>query len=171
MDLHAQDITTDRLRLRLFEERDAEWIAREIANPKVHRWLTSVPRPYALSDAVEYLEIFLKDVGHRVIEFQGKPQGVVSITGDSGSKKPPELGYWLMEAAWGNGYMTEAAGAIVDWHQGAFRSTILSGWIKGNAASENVLRKLGFEDDAVQETYAHYHSGPVQVIRVKRDPT
>lgn len=171
MDLHAQDITTDRLRLRLFEERDAEWIAREIANPKVHRWLTSVPRPYALSDAIEYLEIFLNDVGHRVIEFHGKPQGVVSITGVVGSEKPPELGYWLMEGAWGQGYMTEAAGAIVDWHQSTFRSTIVSGWIKGNSASENVLRKLGFEDHGVKDIFAQYHGAPVKVMRVKKELT
>ena len=170
MDLYAQDITTDRLRLRLFQEEDANWIAREIANPKVHRWLTSVPRPYALSDAVDYLAVFLNDVGHRVIESNGGRQGVVSIT-DGELENPPELGYWLMEAAWGNGYMTEAAEALVCWHQAEFGSPILSGWIKGNTASENVLRKLGFEDDGVKETHAHFHGGPVQVIRVKRDPT
>ena len=63
--------------------------------------------------------------------------------------------------------MTEAAGAIVDWHQSTFRSTIVSGWIKGNAVSENVLRKLGFEDDGVKVTLL-CHGAPVKVMREER---
>jgi len=169
MDLHAEDITTDRLALRLLQPSDAGWIAREIANPKVHRWLTSVPHPYRKEDAVEFIDLNLSNAGYRVISEQGTPQGVVSITSTDDPASVPDLGYWLMERAWGRGLMTEAASALVAWHQAAYGCAIGSGWITGNTGSENVLRKLGFTDDGVTQCYAHFHDGPVTVHRVKLD--
>jgi len=167
MDLHAQDITTKRLRLRLLKPTDADWIAREIANPKVHQWLTSVPRPYSLEDAVEFIGQNRTNAGYRVIEEDGAAVGVVSTTVSETFGGAPELGYWLREDAWGRGIMTEAAGALLQWHQATFATEASSGWIVGNKGSENVLRKLGFVDDELVERHSCFHDGVVNVQRVK----
>ncbi len=55
------------------------------------------------------------------------------------------LGYCLTDAAWGHGYATEAAGALLQW---AFESLDLNRVQAEadtrNAASARVLEKLGF---------------------------
>jgi len=169
MDLHAEDITTDRLALRLLQPSDAGWIAREIANPKVHRWLTHVPKPYSLADAHEFIAERLSNVGLRVIEAEGDPSGVVGIAQPRDSEADPQLGYWLKEAAWGNGIMSDAATALVRWHQATFKRRLQSGWIEGNAASEKILRKIGFQDHEIVQEHAFFHGGPVTVHRVRLD--
>lgn len=64
--------------------------------------------------------------------------GVVDITHS-------ELGYWLDECAWGQGFATEAAGALVEF---AFKdlglNELRSGHATDNPASGRVLQKLGF---------------------------
>ena len=157
---------THRLILRPLRGDDAPWIAQEIARPEVHRWLTSPPCPYGIGDAVAFIDRMADVPGYRVIEKDGVPCGVVTITGSQGDF---DLGYWLRMQAWGQGVMTEAASALLDWHF-ASHDSIESGWIEGNAASENVLRKLGFRDmGTVHQTWSHFHTRDVPVIRVCLD--
>lgn len=57
-----------------------------------------------------------------------------------------ELGYNLRRDAWGQGYATEAARALIAWahtEHGATRFT--AAHVTANAASGNVLRKCGFK--------------------------
>jgi len=174
MDLHAQypeaPIQTDRLSLRLLEPQDAGWIAVEIANPAVQKWLTSPPHPYRLSDAEDFIAKFGAQSGIRVIDLNGLPLGVVSI--EPGQNLDPErpalaeLGYWLQQSAWGHGYMTEAAKALTEWHFVHIGGPVYSGWIKGNAASENILRKLGFSDLETVDRRSEFHDTLVPVERV-----
>jgi len=86
------------------------------------------------------------------VELAGKFVGLVDvdeIDGDWG-----DLGYWLEPAAWGAGYATEAAQAVVRF---AFDDVGLVGLRSGHAgdnpASGRVLRKLGFQQiDMVRAT-------------------
>ncbi|OJD34676.1 glycosyltransferase family 25 protein [Diplodia corticola] len=57
-----------------------------------------------------------------------------------------ELGYWLGEAAWGRGIMTEAAAAYADWvFETVPRLERLGGCVySGNVGSVRVLEKIGF---------------------------
>jgi RimJ/RimL family protein N-acetyltransferase len=64
------------------------------------------------------------------------------------------IGYCLAEAAWGHGFATEAAGAVLQW---AFATLDLnrvqSGADTRNHASERVLEKLGFvREGTLRET-------------------
>ncbi|MEM8592596.1 MAG: GNAT family N-acetyltransferase [Pseudomonadota bacterium] len=153
-------LKTERLVLRLPEKGDAAWIAREIANPKVHRWLTHPPRPYTLADAHEWLARVAGDPLVRLIAFKGRPVGMVSITDG-------DLGYWLEEAAWGQGFMTEAAHALVAFYYETRGGELLSGWLDGNAGSEGVLRKLGFADTGTRMEHSAYHGRDVLAHRVR----
>lgn len=159
------DILTHRLRLRQLEVEDASWIAEHIANPKVHRWLTAPPKPYLLVDAIDFIHRNVLDPRYRVVEWNDAPCGVVSLT--TGSMDLPDLGYWLAEHAWGHGLMTEAARGLLAWQFNNDPSDIRSGWISGNAASENVLTKLGFQVDGSIQARSEYHDQIVTIDKVR----
>ncbi len=57
-----------------------------------------------------------------------------------------EVGYTLGKPYWGQGYATEAAGAVRDYALGELAAErLIALIIHGNTASENVARKLGLE--------------------------
>jgi RimJ/RimL family protein N-acetyltransferase len=57
-----------------------------------------------------------------------------------------EVGYTLGKPFWGQGYATEAAGAVRDYALGKLGADrLIALIIHGNTASENVARKLGLE--------------------------
>ncbi len=152
------DIHTDRFVLRCLRAEDAQWIAKEISNPLVQKWLTSPPHPYEVHHATQYLESAVDDPRMRMICEGGARLGVVCIE--------DELGYWLSEPAWGRGVMSEAAHALLCWHFEHGGGTVDSGWIEGNQKSEGVLRKLGFVDNGVQTRYVNFRQSEYQVPRV-----
>lgn len=151
-------IRTPRLTLRLLGPEDAEPIARMIADWEVIRWLTTPPWPYRLADA----EAFVGRAGseHRAITRDGRLMGVVTLGDD--------LGYWLGLPFHGQGYMTEAAGAMLDAHFAAGGGPVTSGHLLGNDPSRRVLLKLGFRDTHVARAHANSHGGEVDVQRMER---
>ena len=57
-----------------------------------------------------------------------------------------ELGYWLGQSHWSNGFATEASRAILDFAFGkASLPKVVSGCFVGNIRSAHVLEKLGFQ--------------------------
>jgi RimJ/RimL family protein N-acetyltransferase len=57
-----------------------------------------------------------------------------------------EVGYTLGREFWGQGYATEAAGAVRDYALGELSANrLIALIIHGNTASENVARKLGLD--------------------------
>ncbi len=159
-------IITDRLHLRPFEIGDAGWVTEHIRVPEVHTWLTRVPRPYTLDDGEGFVATHAGNPTMRVILHDGDPVGVVTLMGEG----IPDLGYWLKTAAWGQGLMTEAARALLDWHFAQGGGEVQSGWIRGNAGSEKVLRKLGFQDAGSRWAPSLFRGEEVEVIRVSLTP-
>ncbi|MBV2360795.1 GNAT family N-acetyltransferase [Thalassococcus sp. CAU 1522] len=166
-------IATRRLVLRPLVAADAGWIFRTIRHPDVQRWLTSPPHPYRIEDARAYIAAKAGLPAYRVITRDGVGLGMVTLTPDdetaeSGSGTV-DLGYWLRVDAWGQGIMTEAAGALLKSHDANSGGCVNSGWIEGNTASERVLAKLGFVRTGVVETrQAHFLGRAVPVIRAMR---
>lgn len=77
-----------------------------------------------------------------------------------------EVGYRLRHAAWGRGYATEGARELVRYgfdDLGLHR--ILGVTHPDNAASQNVLLKLGFADIG----WGHYYHRPVRVFEAVRE--
>ncbi len=101
----SDPIETERLLLRPPVPADAPAIARLVGDFEVSRWLAVVPHPYTLEDALEFIE-HISGRWDRAITRDGELIGVVGIT--------TSLGYWLGQPFWGCGYMSEAAGALVD---------------------------------------------------------
>jgi len=152
-------LSTARLLLRRLRPEDAPAIADGIADWQVMRWLTTPPWPYALADA----EWFIGDAastGAHAILANGSFAGVVHISPEG------ELGYWLARPFHGLGYMTEAAGALVGKHFALGGGPLWSGYVTGNAASCNVLTKIGFTNTEVVRKPARPLNRDVDIQRM-----
>lgn len=153
-------LNTERLTLRPITLFDAADITACMNQPGVPGWLTAVPFPYTLKDAEDFIrKIAQGPEGHHwAIDAGTGLIGVISIGG--------ELGYWLSADHHGKGFMSEAARAVVAYHFASTDADLQSGYHLGNAASCNVLTKLGFVDSFVDEQIKVATGKPVQIQRM-----
>jgi RimJ/RimL family protein N-acetyltransferase len=138
---------TERLLLRPGWAEDAPALSRAIGDEQVVRNLARAPWPYALGDAERFLAlpqnprrprclIFLRDCARLI--------GGIGLN-DTDDEETAELGYWLAQDYWGQGYATEAGHAIVAMADESLRLPRLkASHALDNPASGRVLRKLGF---------------------------
>lgn len=129
-------LTTARLRLRPLVASDEGALVVALNDWEVVRWLVPVPFPYESADFQAFLP--LAEPGKVwVIEDDKRLAGLIEID--------DLLGYWLARSAWGQGYATEAARAVLAAHFAeSAAGPVGSGYFEGNARSANVLTKLGF---------------------------
>ncbi len=141
---------TQRLLLRPGWADDAPALTAAVANEKIVRNLVQLPWPYAQSDAVSFLtNVHDKGVPEFLIFTRhGEPElvGAVGLHADpQDASGDPELGYWIAERFWGQGYATEAANAVVQIARWTLKlKSLKSGYFTDNPASGRVLEKLGF---------------------------
>ncbi|MBS0482084.1 MAG: GNAT family N-acetyltransferase [Proteobacteria bacterium] len=142
------DLHTERLLLRRPDRRDVECIVEAVGDWEVARRLGRVPHPYGPDDAKFFLEEIVPKEWTWAIVMKGSARliGCVGLTPDA-ETGTAELGYWLSQAFWGRGFVTEAASAVVDFGFVELKLPfILSGHWVGNEPSGRVLQKLGFEE-------------------------
>ncbi len=145
-------IETSRLLLRSLLESDVETIVAELNNYNIARNTARIPQPYHKDDAIEFLQfVEILDSNSKVCAISPKSNpdklwGVVSYE-FSAQKNDAELGYWLSQAQWGKGYMSEAVSAIVEH---AFTVSALDKLIacfhNDNPVSGRILKNVGFEE-------------------------
>jgi len=180
-------IRTGRLTLRRPEARDAEAITAALANYRVAKMLTRVPQPYHLEDAEEWLAslgeleheawIFAVTLGGvRAIlspeleaangNVSDRLIGVISIEWrEAGSRTGWHLGYWLEEAHWGKGIMTDAVNAVVArFFSVMMGETLYSSVMADNPGSLRIQGKLGFDVTGVEDVYAPSRAEGVRLI-------
>lgn len=155
-------LQTARLTLRAPQDDDAAWIAAEIARPEVHSMLTTPPRPYGLADAKVWLGR-AKTARWQYVIVADTPVGVVTLDSPVWGQ---ELGYWLRPSAWGKGYMTEAAHAVVAAWFETGADALKSGHLTENTGSAGVLRKLVFRYDTPVMRQSAYYGREVEVQRM-----
>ena len=150
------EIRTERLRLIPLSPMDAADITLLITEWDVIRMLARPPYPYTVDDARAYLAR-AKDWPWEYAIYADRFLGVVGITG--------HLGYWLGKPFWGQGYMTEAAGGLIDAYFARARSErIVSGAFSDNPGSQRVLSKLGFKVTGRSRQWCHARGGEVDHI-------
>jgi RimJ/RimL family protein N-acetyltransferase len=170
------EIQTERLRLRPMRAEDARAIAEKIDNYEISKNLARVPFPYHLSDAEEFIEwaLTLDDrSAFRVISLKQQPDELIGLISYDWTedKQTAELGYWLIPAHWGKGFMTEAAHAMVEL---AFEvsglDSLSSCYFNGNPASGKVLAKTGFVvvGQCSQFSKARGSEVPVTTVQISR---
>lgn len=166
-------LKTSRLILRRPRLDDASALAALANNPRVVENTARLPYPYGEDDARQWIASPLAEREARFAILLKQPSetfiGVVGFDrledGDA-----PDLGYWLGEPYWGNGFATEAARVVVDF---AFLNRdfrrLAAGCRVTNAASRRVLEKCGFQycgDDMME---SRYFRGTVPVRRFRLD--
>ena len=157
----TQEITTARLLIRPYRPGEAPELARLIGDWEVVRWLSVVPHPYTVEDAVAYITEFAGDWSFAITDGARLLGGIGISDG---------LGFWLGRDHWGRGYMSEAATAVVDAWFAAGNDELTSGYYLGNAASAAIHAKLGFEPGEVvpEPSLSQARALPLQRLRLTR---
>jgi RimJ/RimL family protein N-acetyltransferase len=133
------EFVTARLSLRAVTPDLAPDIAEALNDFSASKWLQRVPHPYNLSDAQAFLAQNADQEGRLWAIFDG--QGFCGLIGIIN-----EFGYWLSARVRGQGYATEAARAVLNLYFEDPVSSLKSSYFLGNAASSNVLKKMGFSE-------------------------
>jgi RimJ/RimL family protein N-acetyltransferase len=156
-------LVTDRLTLRPPHEADAEALMRGLGNLNVSRWTGRVPHPYGRGDAEDYITRSRSTPQGELTLFithESELIGGIGITQD-------ELGYWLAEQQWGQGFGTEAARAVADHAFTAMgRGRLLASYQLGNAASRRILRGLGFQETGQDVAFSRARGAEVPIMRM-----
>jgi [ribosomal protein S5]-alanine N-acetyltransferase len=154
-------LATERLVLRPLVVEDAAAVALRAGDKRVARYLIAVPSPYPVSLAMRWIMARVAWWPHGrgvtlAIARRDLPRallGTVSLRRYARDRRA-ELGYWLGAEAWGEGFATEAADALVDF---GFRelelSRVYAQVIDGNNASCRVLDKLGMMNEGVRRRH------------------
>jgi RimJ/RimL family protein N-acetyltransferase len=151
-------IETERLTLRAFVADDADFVFDLFRRPEVAKWSGQATPMRHRDEAVERIARYSKRAGDHPTAgiFAVVPRGVdtpvgtallVPIPSSEGFERDDfEIGWHFLPDAWGNGYATEAARALVDR---AFASDIPELYAvtnPENTPSQAVCRRLGMTD-------------------------
>lgn len=153
------ELTTERLVLRDFAVDDFEAVHAYAADPEVCRYLSWGP------NTVEQTRSFLSEMvaasgrGDRssftwAVTSAGAVLGACSVTVSSVEHRRGEMGYALAQAAWGQGYATEAAAVVLDFARTRLGLQRLEATCRpGNVASVGVLRKIGMQQEGLMRSH------------------
>jgi ribosomal-protein-alanine N-acetyltransferase len=151
MSLPAPSLRTDRLRLRPFNDSDASALFELHSNEHVLRYWDSPPwseRSRADLFIATCRQIEESGTGTRLAvdrDSDGTFIGWCGLTRWNPDFRSASLGYCFDDAAWGHGYATEAAQALLQWAFDALGlNRVQAETDTRNAASARVLEKLGF---------------------------
>lgn len=147
-------IETERLILSELKQEDIPYVV-EYLQEKVFSELTSnIPYPYSGEDAKYWLNIsreaFETNKGYTfaIRNKENKIMGAIGIHGRGDDKA--EIGYWLAVPFWNQGYVTEAAKAVIDF---GFKelgyNKIFATHFLHNPSSGKVMEKAGMEKEAI----------------------
>lgn len=158
----TRTIETPRLLLRPFRREDACLVAELCNNYNVYKSTLSLPYPYTKECAEEWIKHQKENLNvDKSYEFAvtsietGELYGCVSLS-HSLTHRNGELGYWIGEPYWGNGYATEAAEAMIAF---AFQEKeyhrVYARHFASNPASGRVMEKAGMMYEGVQKGHLY----------------
>ncbi len=137
---------------------DADTLVSYLNSPEIMRNSLSHSGEYTRSDAMRWISIAnahedlfkpTRDFAIRKLD-SGKMIGAVNLLMKESSynRHLAELGYWIGEEYWGNGYMTDTIGAFTTWtFENLPVKKIVATTFEENTASARVLEKNGYEQE------------------------
>lgn len=139
--------------LRPWRAGDEPAIVRHANNRNI--WLNlrdRFPHPYTMADAVHWVQTAagVEAPTDFAIVIEDEPVGGIGLMlkGDV-YRRSAEIGYWLGEAYWGRGIVSEAARAVTRWGFANYDLTrIYARVFSWNLASARVLEKAGYTFEA-----------------------
>lgn len=158
---HPPTLETDRLVLRELRIEDAPAIAERAGDRRVARYLLAVPTPYPVALARRWIatRIAWWRAGRGLTLAIARRDAPGALIGSASLRRHArdrraELGYWLGADAWGHGFATEAAAALVELGFAELGlERVYAQVIAGNAASCRVLEKLGMVYEGVRRSH------------------
>ncbi|MBX3579767.1 MAG: GNAT family N-acetyltransferase [Rhizobiaceae bacterium] len=141
-------LSTERLTLRVPREADIPELVELANNRRVAEMLARLPHPYGEAEGRTFIALVAGQPlsGAAYSLRQKSDDAFVGVAGLNATARGLELGYWIGEPYWGQGFATEAAHALVDL---AFRETSIPVLHVScrviNPASRRVIHKCGFQ--------------------------
>ncbi|MGC5746878.1 GNAT family N-acetyltransferase [Chryseobacterium sp. NFX27] len=147
-------IETERLILSQLKEEDIPFVT-EYLQDRIFSDLTSnIPYPYTEEHAGVWVkmsrESFENNTGYTfaVRTKEGKIIGAIGLHDRDDDKA--ELGYWVGKPFWNQGYVTEAAIALIDFGFKVLEfNKIYATYFLHNPASGRIMEKIGMEKEAL----------------------
>ncbi|GAA3514566.1 GNAT family N-acetyltransferase [Aeromicrobium panaciterrae] len=151
-------IETERLLLRFFRHDDASRLYDIFRRPEVARWSGNGTPMSTIDEAHERIDRYVVRRGSHpaagIFAAELKSTGVVAgmcmlvplPSSDGVDRADMEIGWHFHPDAWGNGYATEGASALVERAFAAGIPELYAVTNPDNAPSQAVCRRLGMED-------------------------
>ena len=141
---------TDNLTLRPWDKSDAECLYHFAKNPKIGP-IAGWPPHESVEDSLNIINtVFAKRETYAIV-LDGIPIGCVGLlfhpdTNHWWGDDSAELGYWVAEEFWGNGYAVEASEVLIERAFDELDVKVIYATYRcENFQSKRVLEKLGFE--------------------------
>jgi RimJ/RimL family protein N-acetyltransferase len=143
------EIETDRLFLAPIQSRDLDDLARMYTDPEVMRGSSGIAKARSREESNDWLSRALsarEKPWHSTFRVENRVDrrfiGRCGLRPD-GASPETELAYAFVPAAWGKGFATEAARAVLDWGAGKGLARLIACALDDNVASQRVLEKIG----------------------------
>ena len=174
----ADELTTERLLLRMPNEADIEPTAELFSDELARQWL-SAPQPYTIQNATAWctqtapsLRTTGDGVNWSVIELAtGAFVGGVGVARTHWLRRSTEIGYGMCARARGRGFAAEAARRVAEWvllAQGFNRVELFAA--AENHRSQRVAEKAGFVREGVARNSGFTHQGQVDMVQFSMIP-
>lgn len=149
-------ITTERLLLRPFQLSDAQRVSELCNNYNIYRSTLTLPYPYPIDCAISWIQTHEDNFNNnKSYEFAiadlstNELYGAIGLTHNH-THRNGELGYWIAEEHWGQGYATEATKAITVF---AFSEKhyhkVYARYFASNPGSGRVMQKSGMMQEGI----------------------
>lgn len=149
----ADSLTTDRLTLRPFEERDKDALVEMYTSPEVRRFLGG-PADDATVEAVQRANIG-EEWGAFCIAEQGNDEAIGSCTFDR-ARGDLEVSFQFLPDRAGLGFAHEAVSTAIRWVWASLDDeSIIAVTQTANVAALALLRRLGFQPEARFEEFGN----------------
>ena len=168
-------LKTEHLTLRPWKERDAQALYELARNPKIGP-AAGWPPHESIEDSLNVINtIFSKRETYAILKEDTLVGCVGLLFGEDANhqweENSAELGYWIGEEWWGNGYAFEASEALIER---AFSELdverIFASYRIDNSQSKRVLEKLGFRYycDLKNKNYLNEEFGEI-AMKIEKD--
>lgn len=155
-----QEVTTERLRLRVPRLDDVQEVFEYTTDPEVVRYL-AFPMNTEITQAQGFLQrcVDAWNAGSAfpwAITVRGHDE-LMGMVEARHSSHGVDLGYVLRRSAWGKGYATEAVEAVIGWALGNDRVFRVWAYVDTeNLASQRVLEKAGMVREGTLYRFAEH---------------
>lgn len=158
-------IATARLTLRAPRLDDLADIVALANNAKMVETTATLPYPFSDSDGRDFIATADSAAMRAYAVANADDRFIGTVMFKFADGKPPEIGYWLGEPHWGQGYAGEMVRGLVEAvrHLPAF-SQIVARVLAANPASVRVLEKSGFTVTQHTQSLVERHLGKPLLI-------